>query len=165
MSNIKSIHQKIFSLEELLKQNNTWKTLGNDIVFTNGCFDLVHKGHIEMLAAAADLGQKLIVGINSDSSIIKLKKDGRPIIDEKSRSVLLASFSFIDAVILFSEKTPINLINRLLPDFLVKGGDYKEEEIVGSDTVKKNGGETIVIPFIEGFSSSKIIHKIKTTNG
>ena len=161
---IKNIHQKIFSLEELLKQNNTWKALGNDIVFTNGCFDLVHKGHIEMLTAAANLGQKLIVGLNSDSSIRKLKKNGRPIIDEQSRSILLASFLFVDAVILFSESTPIKLINDILPDFLVKGGDYKEEEIVGADVVKKNGGETIIIPLIEGFSSSKIIHKIKKNN-
>ena len=161
---MKNIQQKIFSLEELLEQNNKWKTLGNDIVFTNGCFDLVHKGHIEMLTAAANLGQKLIVGLNSDSSIRKLKKNGRPIIDEQSRSILLASFLFVDAVIVFSESTPIKLINSLLPDFLVKGGDYKEDEIVGSDVVKKNGGETIIIPFSEGFSSSKIIQKIKTNN-
>ena len=161
MLKVNQVQKKIFSLAGLIEKNNEWKTKGESIVFTNGCFDIVHKGHIEMLTSAAELGSKLIVGLNSDSSIKALKKKGRPIIDETSRSTLLASFSFVDAVILFSEETPINLINKLLPDFLVKGGDYQKENIVGAETITRNGGEVVVIPFIDGFSSSKIIQKIK----
>ena len=161
MLKVNQVQEKIFSLADLIEKNNEWKTKGENVVFTNGCFDLVHKGHIQMLASAADLGSKLIVGLNSDSSIKTLKKNKRPIIDEISRSTLLASFSFVDAVILFSEKTPVNLINKLLPDFLVKGGDYQKENIVGAEIIKKNGGEVVTIPFLDGFSSSKIIQKIK----
>lgn len=161
MLKVNQVQKKIFSLSGLIEKNNEWKTQGENIVFTNGCFDLIHKGHIEMLTSAADLGSKLIVGLNSDSSVKKLKKKDRPIIDEISRSTLLASFSFVDAVILFSEETPINLINKLLPDFLVKGGDYQKENIVGAETITRHGGDVVVIPFIDGFSTSKIIQKIK----
>jgi len=163
MLKVNQVQKKIFSLADLLKKNNEWKTKGESIVFTNGCFDLVHKGHIQMLASAADLGSKLIIGLNSDSSIKTLKKNKRPIIDEISRSTLLASFSFVDAVILFSEKTPVNLINKLLPDFLVKGGDYQKENIVGAEIIIKHGGEVVTIPFVDGFSSTNIINKIKNS--
>jgi rfaE bifunctional protein nucleotidyltransferase chain/domain len=130
-------------------------------VFTNGCFDVLHKGHIHLLSKTADLGDKVIVGINSDISIKKIKGNSRPIMDEYSRSILISSFFFIDAIILFSEETPINLINTLKPDILAKGGDYKIENIVGSNEVIENGGQVFLVPFLSGFSSTSIINKIK----
>ena len=161
MSHLNRLNHKIFSLSELENQVNTWKQSGKEVVFTNGCFDIIHKGHIEVLARTADLGDKLIIGLNSDSSIQKLKGKSRPIMQQESRAMLLASFSFVDAVILFSENTPINLISSLLPDILAKGGDYKIETIVGYKIVQENGGQVILLPFLDGFSSSTIINKIK----
>ena len=161
MSQFNTLKNKIFSLENLKLQVKNWKATGQKVVFTNGCFDIVHQGHIEVLARTADLGNKLIIGLNSDSSIQKLKGKNRPIIDEQSRAILLASFSFVDAVVLFSEDTPINLISTLLPDVLAKGGDYEIETIVGHEIVQKNGGQGILVPFVDGFSSTTIIEKIK----
>ena len=161
MSRFNALKNKIFSLEHLKKQVEAWKATGEKIVFTNGCFDILHQGHIEVLARTSDLGTKLIVGLNSDSSIQKLKGENRPIIQEQSRAVLLASFSFVDAVVLFSEDTPINLISTLLPDVLAKGGDYEIKTIVGYEIVQKNGGEVILVPFVDGFSSTTIIEKIR----
>ena len=163
MSHLKSINTKIFYLESLKEQVTNWKKAGEKVVFTNGCFDLIHRGHIEVLAQTADLGDKLIIGLNSDVSIKKLKGGSRPIIDEKSRVILLASLSFVDAIVLFSEETPLNLISNLNPDILAKGGDYKINTIVGHEIIRKNGGKVILIPFIEGFSSSNIIDKIKNS--
>lgn len=163
MSHLKSINTKIFYLESLKEQVTNWKKAGEKVVFTNGCFDLIHRGHIEVLAQTADLGDKLIIGINSDVSIKKLKGESRPIIDEKSRVILLASLSFVDAIVLFSEETPLNLISNLNPDVLAKGGDYKINTIVGHDIIRKNGGEVILVPFVEGFSSSNIVDKIKNS--
>tara|TARA_B100000902_G_C27222395_1_gene870386 strand:- start:301 stop:792 length:492 start_codon:yes stop_codon:yes gene_type:complete len=163
MSHLNKLNNKIYSSEELENTVRSWKQAGDEIVFTNGCFDIIHKGHIEVLAKTADLGNKLIIGLNSDNSIKKLKGKDRPIIDENSRAILLASLSFVDAVILFSEDTPINLINTLKPDILAKGGDYKVETIVGHKVVQENGGEVILIPFVEGFSSTTIINKIKNS--
>jgi D-glycero-beta-D-manno-heptose 1-phosphate adenylyltransferase len=163
MSHLNKLNTKIYSLEELGNKVNAWKKAGEEIVFTNGCFDIIHKGHIEVLAQTADLGDKLIIGLNSDSSIQKLKGEGRPIIDEQSRAILLASLSFVDAVVLFSEDTPINLISTLLPDVLVKGGDYKISSIVGHKVVQENGGQVILVPFVDGFSSTTIIDKIKNS--
>ena len=163
MSHLNKLNTKIYSLEELGNKVNAWKKAGEEIVFTNGCFDIIHKGHIEVLAQTADLGDKLIIGLNSDSSIQKLKGEGRPIIDEQSRAILLASLSFVDAVVLFSEDTPINLISTLLPDVLVKGGDYKISSIVGHKVVQENGGQVILVPFVDGFSSTIIIDKIKNS--
>ena len=114
-----------------------------------------------MLSKTADLGDKVIIGINSDSSINKIKGNSRPIIDEYSRAILISSFFFIDAIIIFSEETPINLINILKPDILVKGSDYTIENIVGSNEVKENGGQVILVPLLSGFSSTNIINKIK----
>ena len=161
MSHLKSINTKIFYLESLKEKVSTWKKAGKKVVFTNGCFDLIHRGHIEVLAQTADLGDKLIIGLNSDVSIKKLKGESRPIIDEKSRVILLASLSFVDAIVLFSEETPLNLISNLNPDVLAKGGDYKINTIVGHEIISQNGGEVILVPFIEGFSSSNIVNKIK----
>ena len=163
MPNLENIKSKIFSLDDLKNQVNVWKQAGEDVVFTNGCFDIIHRGHIKVLAQTADLGDRLIIGLNSDSSIQKLKGAGRPIIDEHSRAILLAALSFVDAVILFSEETPINLISTLLPDVLAKGGDYEIEAIVGHEIVQNNGGEVILVPFIDGFSSTTIIDKIKNS--
>ncbi len=161
MSYLKTIQHKIFSLSDLKNQVNAWKQAGENVVFTNGCFDIIHRGHIEVLAQTADLGDKLIIGLNSDTSIQKLKGENRPIIDEQARSILLAAFSFVDAVILFPEDTPINLISALLPDVLAKGGDYEIDNIVGHEIVQYNGGKVILVPFVDGFSSTTIINKIK----
>ena len=161
MSHLNKINSKIFSFDDLKNQVNAWKQAGEEVVFTNGCFDIIHRGHIEVLAQTANLGDKLIIGLNSDSSIQKLKGKNRPIIEEQSRAILLASLSFVDAVVLFSEETPLNLISTLKPDVLAKGGDYKIETIVGHKVVQENGGQVILVPFIDGFSSTTIIDKIK----
>jgi len=161
MSHLEKINDKIISLEALKLRVENWKSSSEKIVFTNGCFDILHRGHIDVLAKTADLGDKLIIGLNSDSSIRKLKEDSRPIVDEKSRALLLAAFSFVDAIVLFSEQTPFNLITDIKPDILAKGGDYKIEEIVGHEVVQQNGGEVITIPLTEGFSSTNIIDKIQ----
>ena len=163
MSHIKTINSKIYNLDNLTSQVEQWKIAGNKVVFTNGCFDIIHRGHIEVLAGTADLGDKLIIGLNSDKSIQKLKGEDRPIIDEKSRAILLAAFNFVDAIVLFSDDTPLKLINTLLPDVLAKGGDYKIEAIVGHEIITQNGGEVKLIPFIDGFSSTTIIDKIKNS--
>ena len=133
------------------------------VIFTNGCFDILHRGHIEALARSADLGNRLIIGLNSDQSIQALKGKNRPIENEDSRAILLASLSFVDAVVLFSEETPLNLISTLMPDVLVKGGDYEIETIVGHKIVQNNGGQVILVPFIDGYSSTTIIDKIKNS--
>jgi rfaE bifunctional protein nucleotidyltransferase chain/domain len=163
MPHFNKINDKIFSLESLEKQVKIWKESGEKIVFTNGCFDLVHRGHIEVLARTADLGDKLIIGLNSDNSIKRLKGESRPIINEDSRAILLAALSFVDAIVLFSEDTPFNLISTLLPDVLAKGGDYEISSIAGHDVVQNNGGEVILVPFVDGFSSTNIIDKIKNS--
>jgi len=163
MSHLNTIQGKIFSLDELKTQVDSWKESGEKIVFTNGCFDIVHKGHIEVLAHTADLGDKLIIGLNSDRSITKLKGKNRPILNEKSRALLLASLRFVDAIVLFSEETPINLISILLPNVLAKGGDYDINTIVGHKVVRNNGGEVILVPFVDGFSSTNIIERIKNS--
>jgi len=163
MSHLNKINSKIFSLDDLKNQVNAWKQAGEEVVFTNGCFDIIHKGHIEVLAQTADLGDRLLIGLNSDSSIQKLKGKNRPIIEEQSRAILLASLEFVDAVVIFSEDTPINLISTLLPDVLAKGGDYEIETIVGHEIVQQNGGKVKLVPFVDGFSSTTIIEKIKNS--
>lgn len=163
MSSLNNIKNKFFTLEELAVQSQNWKNDGEKIVFTNGCFDVVHKGHVEVLARTSDLGDKLIIGLNSDVSISNIKGPSRPIIDEDSRKLLLAAFSFIDAIVLFDEETPYNLINTLKPDVLAKGGDYKIKDIVGADIVKAYGGHIITVPLTPNFSSSNIIDRIKNS--
>jgi len=130
------------------------------IVFTNGCFDILHPGHIFYLAKAADSGDVLIIGLNSDASVRKLKGHGRPVMDQDSRALLLASLCFVTAVVLFEEDTPYRLIQLIQPDVLVKGSDYRPEEIVGYDIVKARGGEVLTVDFVEGYSSSSIRRKI-----
>ena len=163
MSHLNKINSKIFSLDDLKNQVNAWKQAGEEVVFTNGCFDIIHRGHIEVLAQTADLGDRLIIGLNSDTSIQKLKGKNRPIIEEQSRAILLASLEFVDVVVIFSEDTPLKLISALLPDVLAKGGDYEIETIVGHEIVQQNGGKVKLVPFVDGFSSTTIIEKIKNS--
>ncbi|MCH8285415.1 D-glycero-beta-D-manno-heptose 1-phosphate adenylyltransferase [candidate division KSB1 bacterium] len=137
------------------------KRSGKTVVFTNGCFDIIHRGHIENLSEAAKLGDILIVGLNTDLSIKKLKGTGRPVMEENDRAIILASFEFVDAVCLFDEDTPKNLISEIQPDVLVKGGEYSVETIVGSDTVIAAGGKVIQIPMVKGKSTTDIIKRIK----
>lgn len=157
------IRSKIITLEDLLPEVEKIKKDSKKIVFTNGCFDIVHRGHIEYLAKASDFGDILVIGLNTDQSVKKLKGDGRPINDEFSRAILLASLQFIDYVVLFEEDTPHSLIKKIIPHVLIKGGDYKIEEIVGNEVVFQNGGKVITIPFVTGFSSTTIINKISKT--
>jgi rfaE bifunctional protein nucleotidyltransferase chain/domain len=134
-----------------------------NIVFTNGCFDVLHRGHIEYLGRAAALGDYLVIGMNTDESVRKLKGSSRPYLDEQTRALILASLGFVTAVVPFNEDTPYDLIKKIQPHVLVKGGDYKIEDIVGYDLVKAKGGQVLTIPLTEGFSSTLIINKIKNT--
>lgn len=154
------IKSKIVSGIDLLRLLSFYRFTNKKIVFTNGCFDLIHLGHIKYLSQAADLGNFLIIGLNSDSSVLKIKGHGRPVLDQESRALTLAAFSFVNNIVLFDEETPYKLIEQIRPDILVKGGDYKPEEIVGYDIVKDNGGEVKILDFIEGYSTSCIIEKI-----
>jgi rfaE bifunctional protein nucleotidyltransferase chain/domain len=155
------IKDKIFSTNTALaKQVNSWQMHNEKVVFTNGCFDILHLGHIDYLTKAADLGDRLIVAVNTDSSVSALKGPSRPIIDEETRAMKLASLVFVDAVILFGEETPLKLITEVRPNVLVKGGDYTIDTIVGASEVQDNGGEVVVIPFLEGHSTTSIVNKI-----
>ena len=136
------------------------RTMDN-LVFTNGCFDILHAGHVDYLQKARQLGDGLLVGLNNDESVRKLKGDSRPIVDEKARAMVLAALEAVDAVVLFKEETPGRLIDQVQPDVLVKGGDYLAEEIVGYQTVTTKGGTVKVLPFLEGHSTTSIIKKIK----
>lgn len=158
------IRSKIYTLPQLQKQVHLWRFKDNKVVFTNGCFDLLHQGHIEVLTAARDLGHKLIVGLNSDSSVRELKGPTRPIQQEDTRALVLASLAFVDAVVLFSEETPANLIETLVPNVLVKGGDYKKEEIVGYNVVTENGGEVVIIDLLDGHSTTRTEQQMKGTD-
>lgn len=160
MDHINRVFSKIIKREYLQSLLTYWRLKDNKIVFTNGCFDLLHKGHIEYLSSAADNGDMLIVGLNSDDSVKRIKGKSRPIQDESSRAVTLASLKMVKAVVLFEEDTPYNLISEVQPDVLVKGADYKEEEIVGADIIKEKGGEIITVTLTEGYSTSNIINKI-----
>lgn len=164
MSKHQTILDKIFTtVANLQSQVKFWQKNGDTVVFTNGCFDLLHKGHVDYLAKAADLGAKLIIGVNTDASVSKLKGPNRPIQDEQSRLQILASLYSVDAVILFNEDTPYELIKAIQPDILVKGSDYKPESIVGFDIVTAKGGVVKTIDFLPGFSTSAIEKKIKTS--
>lgn len=146
--------------EKLNSLLEKWSDQHDKIVFTNGCFDIVHKGHIDYLYKASLLGTKLMIGVNSDSSVQAIKGPNRPVQDESSRMYVLASLEFVNAVVLFNDSTPLNLIKKVRPDVLVKGADYKPEEIVGYHEVTSWGGEIHTIEFLEGYSTSKIIRKI-----
>lgn len=155
------IKKKLLDIASLKRQMAVWHFLGKKIVFTNGCFDIIHLGHIDYLARAKDLGNILVIGLNTDDSVRRIKGVNRPVNDQNSRALILASLRFVDVVILFEEDTPYNLIKEVKPDILVKGSDYKTKEIVGADIVKENGGIITTIDFLEGYSTSSIVKKIK----
>lgn len=163
MNKLEVLQHKIVSREHLKSRLNIWRFLGHKIVFTNGCFDLIHLGHIDYLARAASLGNKLVIGLNSDSSTSRLKGPHRPITDERSRAAILAALFFVDAVVLFDEPTPLSLIQLVKPDILVKGADYSLEQIVGASEVLENGGTVKTIEFLPGYSTSAIEQKIKNS--
>jgi D-glycero-beta-D-manno-heptose 1-phosphate adenylyltransferase len=160
MKNQHLIESKIYSWEQLQRQVVLWRFKEQRIVFTNGCFDIIHLGHIDYLAKAKDLGDVLIIGLNSDDSIKKIKGQHRPIIQQHARAITLAALSFVNAVVIFEEETPYELIRMIQPDVLVKGKDYKEHEIAGYDIVKDKGGNIVTIDLVKGFSTSQIIEKI-----
>ena len=153
---------KIKNTENLLYTVQQWKQDKQRIVFTNGCFDILHLGHIDYLEKSALLGDKLIVAVNTDLSVRKLKGATRPLNDEYSRTRLLAALGFVDAVILFGEETPIELIQKISPAILVKGDDYQIKQIVGGDFVQKNGGEVKTVPLVKGYSTTNLIQKIQS---
>lgn len=154
---------KIKTLPDATLQVTEWKAQGRKIVFTNGCFDLLHLGHVDYLEKARSLGDKLVLGLNSDNSVSRFKGPNRPIQDQNSRARVLAALQFVDLVVFFNEDTPLNLITALQPDILVKGSDYLAENIVGADVVKSGGGVVKTIEFVPGYSTSKIVEKIKNT--
>ena len=156
-----SIQNKILTLPELLRKVAQWRITSKTIAFTNGCFDIIHAGHIASLTEAASTADYLIVGLNSDSSPSCKKGKNRPINNQQARAIVLAGLTMVDAIVIFDEPTPINLINSLRPDVLVKGGDYKLEEIVGSTEVISWGGKVVINAIVEGFSTTSIINKIQ----
>ncbi len=161
MSTLAQIRLKIVGWQELTNQLQILRKKNRTVVFTNGCFDIIHRGHIEYLTQASELGDVLVIGLNSDDSVARIKGDTRPLQDHYSRSIVLASLTFVDFVVLFSEDTPYELIKLVQPDYLVKGGDYQPKDIVGYDIVTNRGGTVLGIPVVPGYSTSSIIKKIR----
>lgn len=161
MSYFSTIASKIHTWEQLPLTIARWRTAGEKIVFTNGCFDLLHYGHLHYLADARDLGDRLVIGLNSAASVRRLKGPTRPINDELTRTHLLAALEVVDAVVIFEEDTPLKLIQLVQPDILVKGGDWLPEQIIGSDVVLSRGGKVLSLPYIQGYSTTNIEQKIK----
>ena len=159
MTNIEVIKAKIIDSKQLPKQMSQWRANHEKVVFTNGCFDIIHIGHLINLSKSADLGSKLIVGLNTDASVKRLKGSNRPINKEYDRAMILAGFRFVDAVVLFNSDTPYELIKEVNPHIITKGGDYKSKDVVGYDIVAQNGGEVVIIDIVDGFSSTSIIEK------
>ena len=153
--------KKIVTRQVALSKISSWRNMGKKIVFTNGCFDILHVGHIKLLNAAAKEGDKLIVGLNSDASVKQLKGDKRPVVHEAQREILLAGIKGVDLVVLFGEETPMDLIQQFEPDVLVKGGDYQPETVVGYEAVVKNGGRVVIVPLVDGVSTSSFIQSVK----
>jgi len=152
--------KKIFTKEEILPYLEQWKNEG-EVVFTNGCFDIVHLGHVDYLEKARSLGVRMVVGLNTDASVQRLKGPERPLVNEYARARVMAAFEFVDAVILFDEPTPLELITFLIPDILVKGDDYTIENIVGADVVIAHGGVVKTISLVNGYSTTNLVNKIK----
>lgn len=161
MKATKHIQQKILDTHHLEQELMRWRKFDRKIAFTNGCFDILHAGHIHSLSQAASFGDVLIVGLNSDASTKRLKGENRPVNQEQHRALLLASLVMVDAVVLFDEETPLRLITSILPDVLVKGGDYTLDRIVGAKEVMDHGGKVEIIPFVEGLSTTSILQKIE----
>ena len=161
MESIKKIRSKILHKDELEHVFKKQRKAGKKLVFTNGCFDILHRGHVEYLSEASDLGDVFVIGLNSDASVRRIKGENRPAVDEESRAFTLAAFEFVDYVILFSEDTPCELMKSVLPDVWVKGGDYKSvENLPEYKVMMEIGGEVIILPFVEGFSTTDIYNKI-----
>jgi rfaE bifunctional protein nucleotidyltransferase chain/domain len=154
---------KIKSRQDAQAQVKAWQAKGETVVFTNGCFDLLHLGHVDYLEKARELGDRLIIGLNTDNSVSRFKGPERPLQDQDSRARILASLQFVDLVVFFNEDTPFDLISALIPNVLVKGSDYLAENIVGADVVKKAGGVVKTIDFVPGYSTTRIVEKIKRT--
>lgn len=155
---------KIFEhADAALERIAHWHKYSETLVFTNGCFDILHAGHVSYLNEAKELGDRLIVGLNSDASVKLLKGDQRPIISQLNRAKVLAALESVDLVIIFDQETPLELIKKIKPQYLVKGGDYKEEDMIGMDFVKQHNGKVMILSFIDGLSTSHIIEKIKSS--
>lgn len=156
------VPKKIYGLPELLRQVSAWRLMGYTISFTNGVFDILHEGHIFSLCQAAAEADILVVGLNNDASVKRLKGPERPVNNENARALVLASLVMVDAVILFTDDTPLELVKALMPDVMVKGGDYKPEQIAGAKEVLANGGRVVINPLIEGVSTTGIIERMRT---
>ena len=159
MNHLEKIQNKILNKDNLAEWVAECRAKGSKIVFSNGCFDILHRGHVEYLAKAADFGDEMLIGLNTDASVKRLKGPSRPINDEYARAIVLAGLEFVSAVVLFDEDTPYNLIKAVQPDVLVKGGDYKPEDIVGYDIVTAKGGRVETIDFVDGYSTTRTIEK------
>lgn len=160
MTQLEYLQNKILDAKTLESRLALWQFQNKKIVFTNGCFDIVHRGHIEYLAKAADLGDVLVIGLNTDASVSRIKGPQRPVVDQQSRALLLAALHFTTAIVYFDEPTPYELIKKVQPDILVKGKDYKAEDVVGYDIVTAQGGKVETIELVEGYSTSAIIKKL-----
>lgn len=156
---------RVLSLHEAILRFAGEKRNGRCIVFTNGCFDLLHPGHVETLEKARALGDALIVGVNSDRSVRQMKGTGRPIVPEQERAEVLAALDCVDAVVIFDEPTPREIVSALLPDVLVKGGDWASDQIIGREEVEDAGGRIVSVPVVAGYSTSAMVEKIKKLNG
>ncbi|MDD5978973.1 MAG: D-glycero-beta-D-manno-heptose 1-phosphate adenylyltransferase [Bacteroidales bacterium] len=159
MNHLEKIQNKILNKDNLAEWVAECRAKGSKIVFSNGCFDILHRGHVEYLAKAADFGDEMLIGLNTDASVKRLKGPSRPINDEYARAIVLAGLEFVSAVVLFDEDTPYNLIKAVQPDVLVKGSDYKPEDIVGYDIVTAKGGRVETIDFVDGYSTTRTIEK------
>ena len=159
MNHLEKIQNKILNKDNLAEWVAECRAKGSKIVFSNGCFDILHRGHVEYLAKAADFGDEMLIGLNTDASVKRLKGPSRPINDEYARTIVLAGLEFVSAVVLFDEDTPYNLIKAVQPDVLVKGSDYKPEDIVGYDIVTAKGGRVETIDFVDGYSTTRTIEK------
>ena len=162
MKHAQVIPTKILSRSEAVRKVAQWRNIGKSVAFTNGCFDILHQGHIYSLSQAAEQADVLIVGLNSDASTRRLKGPARPVNDEQSRALILASLVMVDAVVVFEEDTPLELILSIQPDVLVKGGDYTIDQVAGAKEVIANGGKVVINPIVEGFSTTQMIGKINT---
>ena len=162
MSRLTSLKDKIVDADTFTARVQAWQQAGERVVFTNGVFDLLHRGHVHYLAQAAELGDRLVIGLNSDVSSRSLEKGpSRPIKDQQTRAELLAAFSFVDALCIFDQHTPKELISQSLPNILVKGGDYTPDQVAGGDVVQANGGQVIILDFLPGHSTTALEKKIR----
>lgn len=164
MRKVDLVPRKIYTLPDLLKDVKEWRINNKTISFTNGCFDILHEGHIASLSQAASEGDYLIVGLNSNASVKRLKGPTRPVNNEHSRALLLASLLIVDAVVIFEEDTPLELVKAIMPDVMVKGGDYTVDQIEGAKEVIANGGRVVINPIVEGFSTTSIIEQLKRSS-